>query len=86
MGFSHARVIIQYSIIKIPTGGLYFEIIPTGGLYFDFIPTGGSRFLASNKLYVFEGTRIECGSLWRRTAPYGVTHLFNYPDWGCISL
>ena len=38
MGFSHARVIIQYSIMKIPTGGSYFEIIPTGGSFFEFIP------------------------------------------------
>jgi hypothetical protein len=79
MGFSHGRVIFRFYSHGRVTVYCILRLFPREGyIYFDFIPTGGSRFLASNKLYVFEGTRIECGSLWRRTAPYGVTHLFNY--------
>lgn len=52
MGFSHARVIIQYSIMKIPTGGSYFEIIPTGGSFFEFIPNW-SLFSGRKDIFAF---------------------------------
>ena len=43
---------MQYSIMKIPTGGSYFEIIPTGGSFFEFIPNW-SLFSGRKDIFAF---------------------------------